>query len=175
MEVVHAFFEGRSLQKSLTHTNLILIPKKEVIQTFSDLRLISLRYFLNKVVSRVLHDKIEDIFPKLISQNQAGFVKGRSITENVLLALEIVTDIRKKGKPANVAIKLDMAKTYDMVDCRFLIKVLEKMDFNHLVVDKIWRLVANNQYSILINGQFQVFFIHLGVLNKEIHFTQHYL
>ncbi|XP_060196264.1 uncharacterized protein LOC132637519 [Lycium barbarum] len=42
-----------------------------------------------------------------------GFVLGRSIIENVLLAEEIVTDIRKRGKPANVVIKLDMAKAYD--------------------------------------------------------------
>lgn len=41
---------------------------------------------------------------------------------------------------------------------RFRLKVLEKMGFDVGVVDKIWRLVANNWYSILINGQAQGFF-----------------
>lgn len=49
-------------------------------------------------------------------------------------------------------LKLDMAKAYDRVDWNFLIKVLEKMGFDGLAVDNIWRLVANNWYSVLTNG-----------------------
>lgn len=65
-----------TLLKSVTHTSLILIPKKEVIESFSDLRRISLSNFINKVISRVLHEKLEGLLPKLISKNQLGFVKG---------------------------------------------------------------------------------------------------
>ncbi|XP_070007332.1 uncharacterized protein [Nicotiana sylvestris] len=38
---------------------------------------------------------------------------GRSIFENILLTQEIVVDIRLRRKPANMVIKLDMAKAYD--------------------------------------------------------------
>nr|XP_009604169.1 uncharacterized protein LOC104099012 [Nicotiana tomentosiformis] len=62
-----------------------------------------------------MHDKLEKILPSLISTSQSGFVKGRSIFENILLTQEIVSDIRLRGKPANVVIKHDMAKTYDRV------------------------------------------------------------
>lgn len=79
-------------------------------------------------------------------------MKGRNIIENVLLAEEIILNIRLRGKLANVVLKLDMAKAYDRLRWSFLIKVLEKMGFDADVVDKIWRLVANNWYSILING-----------------------
>ncbi|XP_049414633.1 uncharacterized protein LOC125877356 [Solanum stenotomum] len=101
---------------------------------------------------------LEGILPKLISPNQSGFVKGRNITKNVLLAQEVISEIRKRGKPANVVIKLDMAKTYDRVDRRFLISVLEKMGFDNRMLDMIWRLVANNWYSVLVNGQAHGFF-----------------
>lgn len=66
--------------------------------SFSDLRPISLSNFLNKIISRLIHDRLEGLLPKLISNNQSGFVKGRSITENVLLAQEIIVDIRKRSK-----------------------------------------------------------------------------
>ncbi|XP_049357633.1 uncharacterized protein LOC125822286 [Solanum verrucosum] len=88
-------------------------------------------------------DGLEGILPKLISPNQSGFVKGRNITENVLLAQEIISEIRKRGKPANVVIKLDMAKAYDRVDWKFLISVLEKMGFDNRMLDMIWRLMAS--------------------------------
>lgn len=37
-------------------------------------------------------------------------------------------------------------------------KVLKSMGFYGSFVDEIWRLVANNQYSVLINGQSYEFF-----------------
>lgn len=40
--VVKTFFCGRKLPKFVTHTNLVIIPKKEFPSTFSDLRPISL-------------------------------------------------------------------------------------------------------------------------------------
>ncbi|XP_059306396.1 uncharacterized protein LOC132057813 [Lycium ferocissimum] len=100
--------------------------------------LISLSNFVNKVTSRVLHGRLERLMPRLISPNQSGFVKGRSIFENILLTQEIVLDIRLREKPANVVIKLDMAKAYDRVSWK--------------------RLVDNNRYSILLNGRATGFF-----------------
>lgn len=86
INVVKAFFCGQCVPRYVTHTNLVLLPKKEEVKTFSDLRPISLNNFVNKVISRVLHKILLIILAKIISPNQAGFVKGRSISENVLLA-----------------------------------------------------------------------------------------
>ncbi|XP_059284862.1 uncharacterized protein LOC132038160 [Lycium ferocissimum] len=49
--VVLSFFYGAELPKSITHTNLVLIPKRHLIQTFSDMRPISLSNFINKATS----------------------------------------------------------------------------------------------------------------------------
>ncbi|XP_059306421.1 uncharacterized protein LOC132057846 [Lycium ferocissimum] len=83
--VVKAFFDGQTLPKSITHTNLVLLPKKNVVEPFSDMRPISLRNFINKVISRVAHDRLDRLLTRVISPNQSGFVKGRNIIENVLL------------------------------------------------------------------------------------------
>lgn len=156
--MVHAFFAGTSLPKSVTHTNLILILKKDNVQSFSDMRPISLSNFVNKILSRILHHRHEDFLPKLISVNQSGFVRGRSIIENVLLTQELVTDLAKSGKPSNVVIKLDMAKAYNRVSWFFLMKVPRKMGFSPIFVDLIWRLISNNYYLVLLNGQSYGFF-----------------
>ncbi|XP_070045468.1 uncharacterized protein [Nicotiana tomentosiformis] len=96
------------------------------------------------VISRVVHDRLEKILPSLISSNQSGFVKGRSIFENILLTQEIVTDIILRGKPANVVIKLDMAKAYDGVSWKYLMHVLRKMGFAECFINMIWNLISNN-------------------------------
>lgn len=115
VRMVHDFFAGNSFPKSITHTNLVLLPKKNNIQTFSDMGPITLSNFVNMILSRILHDRMEEVLPKLISANKSGFVNEKSIIENVLLAQKLVTDIGKRGKPSNVVIKLDIDKAYDRV------------------------------------------------------------
>ncbi|XP_070036593.1 uncharacterized protein [Nicotiana tomentosiformis] len=112
----------------------------------------------NMVLSRVLHDRLESLLPSLISPNQSEFIKGRSIFENILLTQEIVTDIRLSGKPANVVIKLDMAKAYDRVSWKYLLHVLRKMGFSEHFINMVWSLISNNWYSVLVNGKSSRFF-----------------
>lgn len=113
---------------------------------------------MNKIISKVIHERIVKVLPRIISNNQTGFMKGRSIAENVLLAQEIVRDINKRNKHHNVVFKLDMTKAYDRVSWVYLIKVMRKFGFTERMIDMIWRLLSNNWYSILVNGQTHGFF-----------------
>lgn len=105
-------FCGQQLPRFITHTNLVLIPKKESVHNFTDLRPISLSTFAKKILSRMLQEGMVGLLPAIISTNQIHFVKGRNINENVLLAQEIIRDINKRNKFHNVVVKLDMAKVY---------------------------------------------------------------
>ena len=62
-----------------------------------------------------MSNKLSPILPALISPNQSGFVKGRSISENIMLAQEIIHQIPKPYVGSNAIIKLGMAKAYDRV------------------------------------------------------------
>ncbi|XP_075086341.1 uncharacterized protein LOC142169044 [Nicotiana tabacum] len=58
-------------------------------------------------------DRLNPLLRGLISENQSGFVSGRSITDNVMLTQEIVHGISNLNNEGNVILKLDMAKAYD--------------------------------------------------------------
>ncbi|XP_055814114.1 uncharacterized protein LOC129883482 [Solanum dulcamara] len=156
--MIKSFFCGAELSKFVTHTNLVLLPKKLVVNTFLDMRTISLSNFVNKIFSRIIHERIEVVLPYIISPEHVGFVQRRSIAENVLLVQEIITKIRKRGKPPNLVIKLDMRKAYDRLEWIYLAKVLRRMGFGERLIDMVFRLVGNNWYSILSNGQPKGFF-----------------
>ncbi|XP_019253806.1 PREDICTED: uncharacterized protein LOC109232489 [Nicotiana attenuata] len=129
-DMVRAFFNGHDLPKCVTHTNLVLLPKKKLVTTFSDLRSISLSNFSNKEHSK-----------------------------NILLTQEIVTDMRLRTKAGpNVIMKLDMTKSYDRLSWLFLTKVLRRMGFSERFIGMVFGIVSNNCYSILINGQAHGFF-----------------
>lgn len=107
--MVNAFFCGFSLPRFITHTNLVLIPKKEKVKQIGDLRPISLSNFVNKIFSRLLLERLSKIIPHIISPNKTGFVKERKIVENVLPAQEIIRDHNKRTKKYNVMVKLDIS------------------------------------------------------------------
>ena len=152
------FLLGAELPRSITATNIVLIPKVQCPQDFTQYRPISLCNFINKVLSRILSDRLAQILPRLISLQQSGFVKGRKIVDNFLLAQEMVTDIGKPSRGGNVVVKLDMMKTYDRVSWCFLLQVMRRFGFSETWIDAIWRLVSNVGFSILINGTPQGFF-----------------
>ncbi|KAK4409550.1 hypothetical protein Sango_0028000 [Sesamum angolense] len=53
------------------------------------------------------------ILPKVLSLSQSGFVPGRLLSDNVLLAQELIHSLESRRREANVVFKLDMAKAYD--------------------------------------------------------------
>lgn len=57
----------------------------EVVQTFSNMRSINLSNFLNNIILEIIHDKLNGLLPRIISQNQFDFIKVKSIKENALL------------------------------------------------------------------------------------------
>lgn len=96
-----------------------MLPKVEAPQIFFDIRPIILCNVSSKIIAKILNARLSKILPKIITQNQSDFVKGRAITKNILLAQELINDIGKPRKEANVVIKLDMAKAYDRVSLPF--------------------------------------------------------
>lgn len=93
---VQAFFDGGNLTKYYSHTYLALIPKVEAPSNFSNLRPISLSNYSHKIIFKVMSKRLNPILPRIISENQSNFVKGRSIIDNIFLAKEIVHGIFQK-------------------------------------------------------------------------------
>ncbi|XP_055835240.1 uncharacterized protein LOC129903721 [Solanum dulcamara] len=124
----------------------------------SEFRPISLSNFTNKIISKLLCLRLAPTLPTLISPNQSGFVKNRSISENIMLAQEIIHQIKKPNVGGNVVIKLDMAKAYDRVSWSYICLVLRKMGFGEGFIDMVWRIMSHNWYSIIINGSRHGFF-----------------
>ena len=57
------------------------------------------------------------VLQEIIGENQSTFVVERLITDNVLVAHELMSHIskKKKGKCGEMTVKLDMSKAYDQL------------------------------------------------------------
>ncbi|XP_041995737.1 uncharacterized protein LOC121745859 [Salvia splendens] len=158
LEAVQDFFEGSQMPRGIAATMIILIPKKRNPTIWAEYRPISLCNVSNKIISKLIATRMAPLLPIVTAPNQSGFVKGRLLSDNVLLAKEIFHEIWKCNPSPNLAVKLDMAKAYDWVQWPFLLKVMEKMGFSKMWLNMIERCVNSYWFSILINGSPSGFF-----------------
>ncbi|KAI0511115.1 hypothetical protein KFK09_011738 [Dendrobium nobile] len=158
VNAVKDFFEGNPYPKFFSSANIVLIPKKEGANAWKEFRPISLCTFFNKLNYKIIANRLANMLPRIISLNQTGFVKGRSISDNVLLAQKLVHDINNKITGGNIIFKLDITKAYDNLDWSFLYKVMELFGFNHNFIMLIKNSVENCFFSIIINGRNHGFF-----------------
>ena len=68
----------------------------------------------------------------IIFENQSAFLSRRLISDNVLVAFELMQylDHKREGKDSFMAVKLDMSKVYDKVEWVFIEKIMERMGFH---------------------------------------------
>lgn len=76
----------------------------------------------------MLTSRLQIEIPKLVALDQTGFIRGRSISENFVLATELVRCCYKR-KPPTLVLKLDFAKAFDSVNWSSLMSILEARGF----------------------------------------------
>ena len=105
-------------------THIVLIPKVKNPTKVSKYQPISLSNVIYKLASKVLTNRIKSLISVVITENQSAFLSKRLITDNVLVAFEVMNTIGQKkiGKTWSIALKLDMSKAFDWVEWIFLEK-----------------------------------------------------
>ena len=103
---------------SINKTNITPVPKINNPSKMTDFRPISLSNVVYKLVAKVLANRLKVLLPHIISENQSAFLSERLISNNVLVAFELMHYLEHKneGKENFMAVKLDMSKAYDRVE-----------------------------------------------------------
>ncbi|XP_060216428.1 secreted RxLR effector protein 78-like [Lycium barbarum] len=95
---------------------------------------------------------MKNIMPHIISDTQAGFIPGRRIADNIIMAHELVKWYARKNISARSMLKVDFQKAYDSVEWVFIEQVLTEMKFLAKFIGWIMCCMKTVSYSITING-----------------------
>ena len=125
------FINNCSFLVGLNDTSIVLIPKKQQLETLADMRLIALCNVLYKIISKMLANRMKTVLASVVSDAQSAFFPGRAITYNIIISAEIIHFLKRKrqGKNGNAALKIDMSKAYDRIEWQFLQAIMLKMGF----------------------------------------------
>lgn len=90
----------------------------------------------------------------LFSEEQSAFVPGRNISDNVLVAFELIHFMKRKTSESegNVALKLDISKAYDRVSWSYLKNRMLFMGFSSRWIHWMLMCVTYVSYSISFQG-----------------------
>lgn len=145
------FHHTGSINQGCSSSFISLIPKANDPKSFSDFRPISLVGCINKVLAKVLANRLKGVIGKLVSEEQTAFLAGRSILDGPLMLNETFGWL-KRSKLNGFFFKVDLEKAYDSVSWGFIDSILEQMSFPIRWRRWISAIVSSASASVLING-----------------------
>ncbi|KAJ4769324.1 RNA-directed DNA polymerase (reverse transcriptase)-related family protein [Rhynchospora pubera] len=145
--------------KDFNRAHIILLPKSQNATSLSSFRPISVINYIPKLIAKVLANRLGKHIDEMISPSQTGFIKGRLIHENFLVARELIAHFKTCKEPV-IMIKLDFYKAFDTVNWSFLLNVLKVFGAPSKFIDWVELLLTTSSSAVLVNNQIGAVFQH---------------
>ncbi|KAL9670268.1 hypothetical protein QQ045_007819 [Rhodiola kirilowii] len=141
------------LEEGMNETLIVLVPKNRSPKRMEEFRPISLCNVSAKIMSKILANRLKASLPSLISETQSAFVPGRLISDNILLAHEVIHYIkgRRNQKNGFFSIKTDMSKAYDRMEWSFLKMMMGRLGFPTSWTNLVMECISSVKYKVKLN------------------------
>ena len=126
-------------------------------------RPVSLTCVICKVFEKLVRISIVNFLDSKISQNQHGFVKGKSCLTNLLETFDCIIDILELGAPVDL-LYFDFSKAFDQVPHYRLLEKLDNLGIKGKLLNVIKDFLSNRTFRVSVAGKFSsVFDILSGI------------
>ncbi|KAJ0878597.1 putative RNA-directed DNA polymerase [Helianthus annuus] len=149
--ILDSFFMSGKLSTGCGSAFIALIPKLRDPLGLNDYRPISLVGVVNKVVSKVMANRLKPVLNEVVSNSQSAFLGGRFILDGPMIINEIFAWAKNKKKQV-FFLKVDFEKAYDNVNWGFLINTLHQMGFGKKWCSWVSGILSSARASVLVNG-----------------------
>lgn len=151
---VMEFFQENRFYKAVNCTSLTLLPKVEQPKGVREYRPIACCTVLYKIIAKILAARMQPVMASIIHEAQSGFMPGRKIADNIIMAHELVKAYQRKGISPRMMMKVDLQKAYDSVEWSYLEQVMEFLGSPQQFMKWISMCVKTVHYTICINGEY---------------------
>lgn len=145
-----SFSSGRLSFTQRTGLITLLFKKGDKLNT-ANWRPISLLCTDYKILAKVLTNRLLSVISTVVAPDQVCGVPGRLSSEHLRLLKDIVDHAHSSDVPTAV-LSLDQEKAFDRVDWRFMMRVLETMNFGPSFCSWVRLLYTTLFSSVLVNN-----------------------
>ena len=134
------------------------IPKdnkpKQFLKNWRPLTLLDTVY---KIASGTISNRMKTVLEQIISKDQTGFIKGRSIVENLRVIYDIMKFTEEQNIPGLIML-IDFEKAFDSLSWNFLHKCLEYLNFGESIRQWIKVFYKGISSAVIQSGHISAFF-----------------
>lgn len=151
---VYRDIEKHGIEPSTGFTEGWMCPlyKKGDRREISNYRPITLLNSDYKIFTKALSVKLAQVAGLMIHPDQAGFMPGRSITDQVMLA-KMMIHYAEATEENGMLVTLDQEKAYDKVRHDYLWKTLETFGLPERFINTVKALYDSAETIVIINGE----------------------
>lgn len=158
LRAINTSFSKGELSESLRRGVITCLPKGNKDKLFlKNWRPISLLNTSYKLASACIAERLKQVLPKLINEDQTGFISGRFIGENIKLLYDIM-NYTENNKLPGMLVLIDFEKAFDSVSWDFLFKVLDYFNFKDSFKKWVQMFYKHIQSCVIVNGHLSDWF-----------------
>ncbi|XP_042479159.1 uncharacterized protein LOC122060066 [Macadamia integrifolia] len=146
------FFRTGFMPYGINNNFLALIPKIEGALSLDKFRPLCMGNFSCKIISKILAMRLSCVLPKIISEEQGAFQKGKIIHSNISLASELANMMFASTRGGGMGLKIDIHKAFDTISWNFIFHVLRRFGFSEKWISWIHQILVSARISVLFNG-----------------------
>ena len=120
--------------------------------TPKDYRLISLLEILYKILAKLLLYRVKEVIPKIVNENQFGFIPERNISTCSGTLLQVIKEINNSGIKAQI-LSLDIQTAFDSVFTDVIHEITKYLFPASNIPDIINSLTTRGQGFLSIGGK----------------------
>ena len=146
-------FKNKKMSTTQREGVIVCIPKGDKPREYlKNWRPISLLNVVYKIGSSSIANRIKNVLPKIINEDQSGFVQGRYIGDNIRLLYDIIHYLQEKKMPG-LLVSIDFEKAFDSIDWSFMMNVLKSFGFGNDLIQWISAFYKDIKSTVIVNGQ----------------------
>ena len=137
---------------------IVKLPKKGDRLDCNNWRGVTLLLVASKIFARGLFERVQSPVERILRKNQAGFRKGRSTTDQILVLRRLIEEAQEMQR-ALVIVFVDFEKAFDSVFREALWTILKGYGFPEKIIRLIRCLYDGFECTVLHEGEFSRFFV----------------